>query len=196
MVDLVRLWAMGYVSPGRMVGELRSRPAPHYGLLAQLVRGLLDALLLYLPMALLGRVPPLRSYLSFIPTERYYLALVFLAPLVLEAILIFQSAFVHLALRLLGRRSDFDAIINICGMAALIVGAVILPWDWLWILRGGVDQVWLGMSHLVISLWGVAITALGLKRTLGVPLGLAVALSLLQIPIALPLAMMFMRSPL
>ena len=54
----------------------------------------------------------------------------------------------------------------------------------------------LGISHLVISLWAVVIETIGLKRILGAPIWLGAILSFLEIPIALPLGIMFMRSPL
>jgi hypothetical protein len=41
----------------------------------------------------------------------------------------------------------------------------------------------------------VVITVIGLKRTLDVPVWLGVLLSLLVMPVALPFAIMFMRSP-
>lgn len=195
-MDFIRLWLTGYVNPARLVDELRERPAPHWGIYAQLVRALLDSLLVYLPVALMGRVPPTPSFLSFIPTDRYYFAEIWLAPPVLMAELLIGAAFVHVALRLMGRASSFDQVLNLIGMSALVVGALLIPWDWAWIAIGGVDQIFLGISHLVINLWGVLIVVLGLKRMLGVPVWQGVLLNLLGIPLTLPIAMMFMRSPL
>lgn len=86
-------------------------------------------------------------------------------------------------------------LVNISGMAALVVGAFLVPWDWLWFLIGGVDQYFLGISHLALALYAVLIIVLGLKRSLGVPVWLATLLSLLTIPVALPFGIMFMRSP-
>jgi hypothetical protein len=194
-VSFIRVWLLGYVNPAKLVDVLRSKPAPHWGLLAQLIRALLDSLLLYLPLALMGRVPSTPSNLSFLPTESYYRALIWLSPIVLIAELLMIAAFIHTLIRLSGRRSDFDSVVNISGMAALVVGAFLLPWDWLWFAIGGVDQYFLGISHLVISLWAAFITVLGLRRSLGVPVWLAVAVSLLAMPVALPFGIMFMRSP-
>ena len=194
-MSFIRLWLTGYVNPVRLVDELRSKPAPHWGLFAQLIRALLDSLLLYLPVALMGRIPPTPSNLSFVPTERYYSALVWLSPVVLMAQLMMIAAFIHIAIRLTGRRSDFDQIVNISGVAALVVGAFLVPWDWVWFLIGGVDQYFLGISHLVLDLYAMLIIVLGLKRSLGVPVWLATLLSLLTLPVALPFGIMFMRSP-
>lgn len=194
-MNFIRLWLLGYVNPAKLVDELRSKSAPHWGLLAQLIRALLDSLLLYLPLALMGRQPPTPSNLSFLSTEHYYRALIWLSPFVLMAELMMTAAFLHLVIRLSGRHSDFDQIVNISGMAALVVGAFLLPWDWVWFTIGSVDQYFLGISHLVFSLWAVLITVLGLKRSLDVPVWLGVLLSLLAMPVALPFGIMFMRSP-
>lgn len=194
-MNFIGVWFTGYVRPARMMDQLRSRPAPHWGFYGQLLRAAMDALLLYLPLALMGLVPPTPSFVAALPTEQYYSHLVWLAPLVLAAEWLLGASFVHLALRLSGRPSDFDQLLNIGGMVALVVGAFILVWDWVWFTVGGVDQYFLGFSHLAISLWGVALGAIGMKRILAVPYWLGLLLSFLQIPLGLPLAVMFMRSP-
>ena len=195
-MDFVRVWLTGYYSPARSMEELRSGPAPRWGFYGQLLRAAMDALLLYLPLAIMGLVPPTSSYVSALPTEQYYLHLVWLAPLVLAAEWVLGSGFVHLVLRLSGRPSDFDQLLNIGGMVALIVGTFILLWDWVWFSVGGVDQYFLGFTHLAISMWAVVIGAIGMKKILGVPSWLGLLLGLLEIPITLPLAITFMRSPL
>jgi hypothetical protein len=195
-MDFVRVWLTGYYNPARAMEQLRSSPAPHWGFYGQLLRAAMDALLLYLPLAIMGLVPPTSSYVSALPTEQYYLHLVWLAPLVLAAEWVLGSGFVHLVLRLSGRQSDFDQLLNIGGMVALIVGTFILLWDWVWFSVGGVDQYFLGFTHLAISMWAVVIGAIGMKKILGVPSWLGLLLGLLEIPITLPLAIMFMRSPL
>jgi hypothetical protein len=78
----------------------------------------------------------------------------------------------------------------------LVVGAILLLWDWLWLIAGGMDQYALGISHLVIDLWGAVLVAVGLKRLLDVPAWLGAVLYVLAVASALPLAVMFMRSPL
>jgi len=195
-MSFIRLWFIGYYNPVKMYQQLRSEPAPQVGFYGMLLRAVLDSLLLYLPLALMGSIPPLPSNLSFLPTEQYYGHLVWLAPLVLAAQWLLTSAFTHVVLRFTGRSSDFDQVLNIYGMSAIIVGAFILVWDWAWLAQGGVNQYFLGISHLVISLWGVAIEAIGLRRILGAPVWLGALLSFLAIPIALPFGIMFMRSPL
>jgi hypothetical protein len=194
-MSFLRAWLIGYYSPVQLVEQLRSKPAPQWGIFAQFLRGVLDSLLVFLPVSLMGRVPPTPSFLPFIPTERYYAALIWMGPFVLLTEMLMGAVFIHVLLRLMGRHSNIDQIINIIGMSALIVGAVLIPWDWVWFALDGVDQYFLGISHLVISLWATVIMVVGLRRILSVPIGLGIVLSIISIPVQLPFAMMFIRSP-
>ena len=196
MWDFVKVWLTGYVNPARFAERLAHRPAPHWGFYAQAVRALMDSFLLYLPLFLMGRTPPTPSYVSFIPTDTYYGTLVWLAPVVLLAQWLLGGSVMHVALRLGGRPSDLDRILNITGMATLVVGAFLVVWDWVWILLGGMNQYWLGYSHLLIDVWGVVIIVVGLKKLLDVPPWLGVVLYILALVFVFPLAVLFMRSPL
>jgi hypothetical protein len=192
----VQVWFSAYISPFRFARKLEDKPAPLWGLVACLQRALMDGFLLYLPLALMGRVPPEPSYLSFIADERYYLALVGIAPIVLTAEWLLASATIYLILRLARYTNDFDQILNVQGFTALAIGAVLLVWDWIWLGLGGMSQYGLGISHLLIDLWGVAIAAIAFRVILQVPVWFGVVLNLLGIFVALPMAIMFMRSPL
>jgi hypothetical protein len=178
------------------VQELCDKPAPHWGFYAQLSRALLDSLFLYLPLALLGRQPSTPSYLSFLSTEKYYTTLVFLMPVFLIAQWLFLSAAIHVILRFSRWRSDIDQILNITGMSALVVGAFLVVWDWGYILLGGQDVIFLGISHLVLDLWGVVITVRGLQEILEVPVWFGVLLNVVWLGLGTPLAVVFIRGPL
>jgi len=192
----IKLWLTAYINPNRFAGELQKRPAPYWGFIAALQRAMMDSLLLYLPLALMGRIPPERSYLPLISDERYYGALVGIAPIVLLAEWLLAGATMHLILRMSRLRSDIDQILNISGFVALTIGSILLLWDWTWVALGGLSQNGLGISHLIIDIWGIAIAAIAFKRILHVPVWLGVLLNLVGIMVALPMAIMFMRSPL
>lgn len=195
-MSFLRAWLTGYVNPTRLVEALRDKPAPHWGFYAQLGRAIMDSFLLYLPLALMGRAPSTPSTLSFVPTERYYAVSVFSMPVFLVGQWLLLSAIVHVILRLSGRRSDIDQILNITGMAALVVGAFLVVWDWGYILLGGTDVVFLGISHLVLDLWSILITIKGFERILGVPAWLSVLLNVVWLALGVPLAILFVRGPL
>ena len=194
-MNYLKLWLTAYINPIRFADELRTKPAPQWGFVAALQRGLMDSLLTYLPVYLLGRIPPTPSNISFIPTESYYGALVFLAPIVLLGIWLFSSSVTHLILKLTLKRSDFDLILNISGFTALAVGTIIVVWDALWLIIGGMNQYSLGISHLIIDIWAIVITTISLKRILNVPVWLGIVLSIVGIAASIPFASMFMRSP-
>ena len=68
-MNFFQVWLTGYYNPFRVVDELKTKPAPQWGVYAQLTRALLDSLVLYLPLAFMGREPSTPSYLTFLPTE-------------------------------------------------------------------------------------------------------------------------------
>jgi hypothetical protein len=194
-VDFLRVWLVGYAHPMRVVDELEGRPAPHWGLYAQLIRDLLDALLLFLPLSWMGWEPSTPSYFTVLSTERYYASLVYLGPVFVVCQWLLLGAVVHLILRLARLPSDMDQILKITGMAALVVGAVLVLWDWVWIWMGWRNIILLGISHLALDIWGIVIVGRGFRRIAGIPVWAGLALSVMYIVLAVPLAMLFMRGP-
>lgn len=195
MKNFLHAWMLGFISPSRFIAILMDKPAPRWGFVGQGLRALLDSLLLYLPLALMGRTPSTPSWLAFLPTEQYYAGAVILAPVFLICQWLLLSVGLHVTLRLLGRSGGIDQILNLTGMVALVVGSFILVWDWIYIALGLGDAALLGLSHLAIDIWAIALTVLGLKRMLVVPVPLGVALNILWLAIGVPLAMVFMRAP-
>ncbi len=194
-MNYLKLWFTAYTNPRRFADELDRVPAPKWGFFAALQRGLMDSLFTYLPVYLLGRIPPTPSHLSIFPTESYYGALIFLAPIVLISEWLISSVLIHLILRLSHRKSDIDKLLNISGFVQLAIGTVLVLWDGAWLILGGMNQYTLGISHLVIVIWGIAITTVALKRILNVPVGLGILLNFIGMAVSFPLAIMFMRSP-
>lgn len=191
----LRAWVSGYWAPRRFADYVQRGRAPQWGLWAVLLRSALDALGLYLPMALLGRIPPTPSYITFLPEAKYYFALVWLVPVIFLMQWLLGGAVMHLVFRLAGRRSDFDAILTLTAMASLVVGAFLLLWDWLWFAVGGMDQMSLGISHLVIDLWWYTLVVAGLRRWSGVPVVLGILATVLGFVAVFPLSVIVMRSP-
>ena len=68
-MNFYEIWLLGYRSPSRLFEELKSKPAPMWGIYAVLIRSVLNSLLLFLPLHLLGREPSVPSYLTFLRTE-------------------------------------------------------------------------------------------------------------------------------
>lgn len=193
-MEFVRLWMYGYTRPGALVEGLLAKRGYWWGLGAQALRATLDSLLVYLPVAIAGRVPPLAPLLP-IPPERYYWFLVFAAPPILLTEMLVGSATIHGILRALRRDSELGVIVNLVGMSALVVGAVIVLWDWMWFAIGYYDQYFLGISHLVVSMWSVFIVILGLKRRFDVSVPLGIVLNFASILPAMVIATTLMRSP-
>ena len=153
------------------------------------------SLLLYLPLALMGRAPSLSSWLTFVPTSRYYLALVALTPVVLLTQWLTGSVVVHCALRVAKRRSDIDAILNITGMTALVIGSLSVAVDWLYVYSEFANYYLLGLIHCAFYGWAVVLSAYCLKKSLDLPYRIGIAANLFYLAAAIPSEVLFMRAP-
>ena len=193
-VEFLRLWWFGYTRPSAFVEGIIARRGWLLGFGGQGVRVALDSLLEYLPVAIMGRVPPTPPVIP-IPANGYYWFLVFAAPTIIFAQMLLGSLAGHAILRALGRESDLGFLVNVAGMTALVVGAVIVVWDWTWFALGFHDQVFLGITHLLLDGWGICLSVLAMRRRLGVPVTLGIGLNIVGIVVALSLAVPFMRSP-
>lgn len=194
-MKILSVLAAGFWSPRRFAEEMRRRAAPSWGLWAQLARGILVALLVYLPAHVSGRIPPTKPFLTFFDPHDYYLTLVWLSPLVFFTQWLLGGAAAHLVLRLFGRQNDIDQILNITGVATLVVGVFLVAWDWLCFLLGHTNQYFLGISHLVVDIWWIVLVTTGLRRTLHCPARIAVAAVTAALAAGMPFAVIIMRSP-
>ncbi len=190
-----QLWRIGYQHPAKFAEELQKQPAPQWGFYALIIRSLLVSLLLYLPLSCLDRVPPIPSYLTFLSTENYYTTLIFLTPIVFILEWLLGGSVIHLLLRFHNLPSNIDHILNLTGMAGLVVAAVLLLWDWVWLGLDVGNQYWLGISHLLIDSWYLVLLIVGLKKGLDVPFLTGFFLSLASFLVTFPLAVLIMRAP-
>lgn len=194
-MKFIKTWLAGYYNPHKVIECLKDKPAPQWGFYASLLRAGFNSILLYLPLAILGRQPSTQSALKFLSVKNYYWATVFFMPIFLILLWLVLAGTTHLILRLLNRRSDMDLILNITGMSTLIVGAVLIPVDWLFIVLGVRFPMMLGFLHMLIALWGVIIIVVGYKNMLQIPIWLGVLLNTIGVFIAWTLSAVFVRPP-
>jgi len=192
--QFIQTWLTGYYRPSLMIERLKDKPAPQWGFYGAAGRALLDSIFLYVPLSLLGRVPSTPSWLTFIPTSLYYRAEIIMAPIILLVQWLFLCSVMHLILSFSGRKSDINQIMNITGMVALVVGTILLIWDWIYIVVGLKSANLLGISHLIIDIWVIVISVKGFKKILDVPVWLGILLMLLWILLGMPFAV-FIRGP-
>ena len=190
-----RTIALGLVSPRAFANALAACPAPGSGLRGAIGRGLLIALLEYLPLALLGRVPSQGSYLTVLSTERTYPALILIAPGIIVVQWLLGAAVIYLALRLLGQHGDFDALLEIGGMVSLVITGPLLAADWLYVALVGQGYLTLGVLHLAFVAWAGVLTVVALHRLLGLSPRLGVALYLLSDAAGAWLVVLVMKAP-
>jgi hypothetical protein len=173
---------------------LKSLPAPQAGLIATIERGLLIACFTYLPVWLMGRQPSIPSAISFIPTEGYYGFLAWFTPILfLLEWLLFSSIF-HLTLRLAGRASNFDAILNTSAVIDLAVQPLLIIIDWLIFLFFPGLPMLVGVAHwILVMVWITWLFALGFFEVLGMPYRVGAAFCIASSVLHFPIALLFMR---
>ena len=193
-MNFVKTWVLGIVNPSRAFDELINKPAPFWGLWAVLVRFVITALTSILALRLLGRLPFEPSYLKFLSNENYYKVEIFFLPVFGLAAWLLASAVVHLILRISGRPSHFDQILNVTGFGLLIVMPVVWLVDWLFIAFDiyGVNVT--PLVHSIISLWEVILIGIGLRKAEGVRFWFACLLGVIvKGGVYIPLAIIFIR---
>jgi hypothetical protein len=191
----LNIWRTGYLHPRRAFLMLRWAPAPHYGLYGILLRAASVALLWMLPRALMGLQPLSAPGYPFITRSNYYWHALWLYPVFEIGCWLLFSGLIHLMLRLVGKQSSYDAILNISGMSTIIVEPALRLWDWLAFALGwNGNLVFLGVSHILLAWsWGTYLAAVAYQEILGVPPRWSVPLSLLVNLLFIPLAAVFLR---
>jgi hypothetical protein len=192
-MSFVQVWLSGLINPVRSLDELKGKPAPQWGLLAVLIRFIPTSLIVTLPLFLLGREPFYSSSLTFLATNNYYMAQVFFLPIFGLTIWLLMSACAHVVMRLAGKGSDFDLVLNIVGMGMLIPIPVVWVWDVTMIALNLYLLPVMAISHTLFQLWEASIEAVGFIKILRLRVVPAVFLSLIINAIYIALAAVFIR---
>ena len=192
-MNFVRIWLLGVIHPIRSLDELKDKPAPQWGLLAVLIRFVMTALIELFPLYLLGRQPFAPSYLTFLSTKDYYQAEIFFLPLFGVALWLFMSGLAHVLLRIAGKGSDMDRILNIVGLGMLIPMPVLWACDIIMIALNIFVLPWSAISHATVQVWEASLEALGFWRLLRLRILPAIALALVINALYIGLAMIFAR---
>lgn len=193
-MHLLRLWWLGICHPARALDEIRSLRTSTFGLAAILVRFVITAITSILALLLLRRKPLFESYLTFLPTDRYYAAEVFFLPVFGLGVWLLGSAGVHVIVRSAKRSSDFDGVLNIVAFGLLVPMPVVWVLDWSSIALGLYGPVWIPLMHSAVSVWEVALFSIGFIRLLKVPTWAGVGLAMaVKGGVYIPLATIFVR---
>jgi hypothetical protein len=147
------------------------------GLRAVLIRFTVTDALETLPLALLGRLPFRPTRLP-VPAERHYPVQSVLLPAYGLAVWLLMGSAGHLTLRLAGRTSRLDAVLNVVGLGMLVPMPPLWAADVALVAADRFRLPELGVTHLVAELWEVALFAVGLREVLDVPARPALVLGL------------------
>jgi len=195
-MGLIQIWLESYLHPRRALDALAGQTTPRYGAVYTLARGVMLAMLLYLPFYLLKFEPITPAYLEVFDTPNYFLYAVFIWPLFGPLSWVYLGGVVYLLLRLLGYRVDFDQLLNVGGLLDLTIGVVLLVFDWLMVVIGmHTSAVFMGVAHVLIAdPWSIALTAYFYKKYFGAPVWLSVMLGILVRLLYIPVAIVFIRT--
>ena len=189
----LRVWLGGLLHPGRSFDLLREQPAPCWGVSAIAFRWLGSALTTGLLSWLLDRPAVAPSYLTFLQTGVHPLAWRGLTLAFGVNIWLLMSALAHLLVRLAGKASDFDRVLNIIGFGMLIPMPAVWLWDWTMLAFNTFQLPAMAISHTLFQIWETGLEALGLHRLLGIRWALAGVVALTINILFILLAMVFVR---
>lgn len=192
-VNIAAMWFNGVTKPSRMIKELSGKPAPYYGLLLVLIRFIVTSLTSILALYLLKRLPFTSSNLAFLTVENYYRAELFFLPVWGVAIWILMGGIAHVIIRLIGKESNFDYILNIVGMGMIIPMPFLWLWDWASIALNQYQMINQAVSHSIAQVWEAGIQALGFKKLIGIGTPMAIGLAVLINVTYVLLATIFIR---
>jgi hypothetical protein len=193
-VAFFRLWFLGITNPRAAFEELRHKPAPSWGFWAIMVRFVITALTSILALHLLNREPFVDSFLTFLQADQYYLAEIFFLPVFGLAGWLLSGGVVHLILRLAGKQSSFDWILNVIGWGLLTVMPAVWLLDWIAIALNVYGVGLIPLVHAVISIWEVVLMGVGLSKMEGIKFWPACLLGLIvKGGVYIPLAAIFVR---
>lgn len=136
----------------------------------------------------------LPSWLTFLPDDRYLLAQLFFIPVLRMLLWVLSSGVIHVGIRLLGRKSDFDLILQIGGVIYLVVMPYTFLVDWSTLALGIFGFGLIVYIHGVVDLvWGFVLTVIGLHVLLRLDWRTAIVLNLLATPLVMPFGAIFAR---
>jgi hypothetical protein len=195
-MSFIHIWLNSYLQPRRALDALAEQTTPGYGAGYTLVRGVMLALLFYLPFYLLNFEPLTPAYLQILDTPDYFLYAALIWPVFGLFSWVYLSGVVYLLLRLLGYRANFDQLLNVGGLLGLTIGVVLLVFDWLTVVFGfHTNAVFLGLAHVLIAdPWSIALTAYFYRKYFGAPVWLSVLLGILVRLLFVPVAIVFIRT--
>lgn len=194
MKDFIRVWFLAIPKPILAFSILEEKTAPKWGFIAILVRFIGTSLTSILALHLMNFRPFVPSYLSFLGEANYYQAEIFFLPFFGIGAWLLSSALVHLILRISGRESTIDWILNVIGFSLLVVMPIVWLLDWSGIAFGFYGATFTIPIHAGVSIWEVALMAIGFKRMNNLSwVGASVLGLIVKAGVFIPLAAIFIR---
>lgn len=121
------------------------------------------------------------------------MAQVFFLPIFGVTVWLLMSSFAHVVLRVAGKASNCDQVLNIVGIGMLIPMPVTWAWDVSMVALHLYQLPVMAISHSIIQLWEASIETIGFIMLLRLKILPAIMLALVINAIYIALAMIFIR---
>jgi hypothetical protein len=158
-----------------------------------MLRFIVTSITSVLALYLLKRLPFAPSYLSFLPVENYYRAELFFLPVWGVGVWISMGGIAHVIIRMSGKQSNLDLILNIVAMGMIIPMPFLWLWDWSSIAIGHYHVVNQAISHSIAQLWEATIQALAFRKLLRLKTSFAFSLAIVINVVFVLMANIFIR---
>lgn len=193
-MNYFQLYLAGVFHPARAFDEIRTRPAPWWAFKVLLFFNLMISATSTLARYLLGQKVLMPSSLTFLPDENYLLAQIFFLPVMRMEVWLLGAAFTHLCIRLAGKPSNMDLILNMAGVGYLVIMPYTFLVDWTAIALGAYGSGVIILLHGMVDLvWSLVLGVIGLRRLLGLETQLALIVSIIGAFVVIPIQALFAR---
>lgn len=194
MKDFLSVWFLAIYKPKVAFSRLEEKSAPVWGFSSTLVRFVGTSLTSILALCLINFRPFVPPYLNFLTESNYYRAEVFFLPVFGVGAWLLSSALVHLILRISGRESTIDWIMNVIGFSLLVVMPLVWILDWSGIAFGFYGATFTIPIHAMVSFWEIGLMAIGFRRMENLSWAGALILGfVVKAGVYIPLAAIFIR---
>lgn len=143
----------------------------------------------------MGRRPCPSPTITLLHAGTCYWTAVWFTPFYMLFLWLYLAGVTHVVLRLAGRRTDMDFAMNVGGFAQLIVGAVIVVWDWGCYALGMRSPITLGITCWILAQWATVLIMVAYRKFLDLPVWFTLALYVFSALVSYSTSMLVTRSP-
>lgn len=192
-MGFVKTWFTCYFRPDIAFSQLKGRKGFYWGLWGILITWGMRDLLYLVPHYLMGSQPFEPSYLTFLSTENYYSVWIYLQPVMGLMLWLLNSAMIYFVFRLLKKEIDFDNVLNITGLSAVVISLPLLLADWIIYFADLRTLTAMAVLHTLFTLWSMILQIIAYKKLFGIRVWVSSIILILLFPFIIVIPAIFSR---